>query len=197
MSNYPLAQFASWLEEAKNTPSITEPTAMALATSTKDGQPSVRIVLLKEYDESGFVFYTNLESRKSSELIHNPKASLCFYWMALERQIRIEGNIERVSDAQSDAYFATRPRDSQIGAWASRQSKPLLNRDEFLQAIAEKKAEFEGKEIPRPPFWGGWKLVPEKIEFWKQVEFRLHEREIFTHKESIKSNDWEKSFIYP
>lgn len=170
---------------------------MSLATCSADGQPSVRIVLLKEYDESGFVFYTNLESRKSSELIQNPKATLCFYWMALERQVRIEGTAKRVSDAQSDAYFKSRPRESQIGAWASKQSRQLKNREEFLRAIEDKKTEFEGQEIPRPNFWGGWKLVPQKIEFWQQKEFRLHEREVFTHKGSINGNDWEKSFLYP
>jgi pyridoxamine 5'-phosphate oxidase len=150
-------------------------------------------VLLKEFDERGFVFYTNLESRKSGELKQNPKAALCFYWMPLERQVRIEGDIERVSDSQADAYFATRHRDSQIGAWSSKQSQELASPNNLLQAIADNMARFEGGPVPRPPFWSGWRLVPRKIEFWQQGDFRLHDRKIFFRDDG----KWQVSHLYP
>lgn len=197
MSKNPIEQFSQWLEEAKKNPAITEPTAMSLATATKDGAPSLRIVLLKGLDERGFVFYTNLESRKSHEMKHNPKAAACFYWMALEKQVRIEGKIETVSDGEADKYFASRARDSQIGAWASRQSHVLINRKVLLKEISEKKEEFEGAPVPRPHFWSGWRIIPERIEFWQQGDFRLHEREVFTRDKISGSNDWEIQFLYP
>src|SRR5262249_50398351 len=143
------------------------------------GKPSARIVLLKAFDERGFVFYTNLESRKSREIKANPFAALCFYWMPLDLQVRIEGKIEQVSDAEADAYFATRPRESQIGAWSSLQSRPLDSRDSLVKAVAENTKRFEGKPVPCPPHWSGWRVVPEKIEFWQQGTARLHEREVF------------------
>lgn len=197
MSKNPITQFSEWLEEAKKNPSITEPTAMSLATATKDAVPAVRMVLLKGLDERGFVFYTNLDSRKSSELKENPKAAACFYWMALERQVRIEGKIEAVSDKEADAYFASRARDSQIGAWSSKQSQILPERNVLLQEISNKMAEFEGVPVPRPPFWSGWRIIPQRIEFWQQGDFRLHEREVFTRNKNAASNDWEITFLYP
>lgn len=197
MSKNPITQFSEWLEEAKKNPSITEPTAMSLATATKDAVPAVRMVLLKGLDERGFVFYTNLDSRKSSELKENPKAAACFYWMALERQVRIEGKIEAVSDKEADAYFASRARDSQIGAWSSKQSQILPERNVLLQEISNKMAEFEGVPVPRPPFWSGWRIIPQRIEFWQQGDFRLHEREVFTRNKNAASNDWEIAFLYP
>ncbi len=197
MTKNPINQFSKWLEEAKKNPTIIEPTAMSLATSTKDGMPSVRMVLLKGLDERGFVFYTNLNSRKSVELKQNPKAAGCFYWMPLEQQVRVEGKIEHVSDTEADAYFATRARDSQIGAWVSQQSQILPERVELLQAISDKIAQFDGVSVPRPPFWSGWRLIPNRIEFWQQGDFRLHEREVFTRGANDTSNNWEISFLYP
>lgn len=190
---HPIDQFTQWLEEAKNTATITEPTAMTLATTTPAGKPSARIVLLKAHDKRGFVFYTNLESRKSGEIKSNPYAALCFYWMALDRQIRIEGKIEAVSDAEADAYFASRYRESRIGAWSSKQSRPLSSRDELMQAVADNTAKFEGQEVPRPPFWSGWRVVPSSIEFWQQSDFRLHDREVFT----LDGDVWKTHKLYP
>lgn len=197
MNKNPIEQFSEWLEEAKKNPAIIEPTAMSLATATKDAVPSVRMVLLKVLDERGFSFYTNLGSRKSRELKENPQAAACFYWMPLERQVRIEGKIEAVSDNEADAYFATRPRDSQIGAWASNQSQILPERNVLLQEISNRLAEFEGGPVPRPRFWSGWRIVPEKIEFWQQGDFRLHEREVFTRNKNLSGNNWEIAFLYP
>ena len=189
----PIEKFVKWLDEAKNNKTITEPAAMSLATATADGKPSVRIVLLKEIDERGFVFYTNLESRKSRELKKNPAASLCFYWMPLEKQVRVEGNVHQVSDDEADAYFATRQRDSQIGAWSSEQSQILAQRVDLLQNISNNIARFNDLPVSRPPFWSGWRLSPDKIEFWQQGDFRLHERELFT-----KNGDkWESCTLYP
>lgn len=193
MTINPITQFSAWLEEAKNNSVITEPTAMSLATSSKNGEPSVRMVLLKHLDERGFVFYTNLESRKSHEIKQNPKAALCFYWMPLERQVRIEGKIEQVSDEEADTYFATRQRDSQIGAWSSKQSQVLPQRVDLLQNISENIARFENAPVPRPPFWSGFRLIPNRIEFWQQGDFRLHERELFTR----DGSDWKTSSLYP
>lgn len=189
----PFAQFSDWLEAAKQTPAIAEPTAMTLATVDASGQPSARIVLLKAFDERGFVFYTNLESRKSNEMKQNTKVALCFHWMPLERQVRVEGIVECVSDAEADAYFASRPRGSQIGAWSSQQSATMENREHFLANITANEKKFEGKDVPRPPFWGGWRVVPHAVEFWQQGEFRLHERELY---EKIASG-WKKHHLYP
>ncbi|MDX2072991.1 MAG: pyridoxamine 5'-phosphate oxidase [Alphaproteobacteria bacterium] len=189
----PFAQFSEWLEAAKACKEISEPTAMALATATKDAIPSVRIVLLKGIDERGFVFYTNMASRKSRELIQNPMASVCFHWMPLSRQVRVGGIVERVSDAEADAYFASRPRESQIGAWASQQSEPLASHAALEQAVKEVEKRFEGKEVLRPPHWSGWRLIPQEMEFWQQGKFRLHHREVF-----IRTKDgWDQQLLYP
>ena len=191
----PFARFSEWLEAAKAHPAITEPTAMCLATADRNAMPSARIVLLKAHDERGFVFYTNLESRKSTEIKANPHAALCFWWMALERQIRIEGNLLPVSDDEADAYYASRHRESRIGAWSSKQSQPLANREELLATVEANEARFKGKEeIPRPPFWSGWRVVPNQIEFWQQGEFRLHDREVFTRN---ARGEWECGKLYP
>ncbi len=193
MEKDPIKQFSQWLEEAKKNKSITEPTAVSLATATKEGIPSARMVLLKGLDHRGFVFYTNLTSRKSDELKQNPNAALCFYWMQLERQVRVEGKIERVSDGEADAYFAARPRDSQIGAWASKQSQILEDRNDLLQDVSSIMARFDGVKVPRPPFWSGWRVVPVRIEFWQQGNFRLHEREVFVR----NGDNWAISSLYP
>ena len=189
----PLSRFTEWLDTAKADARIAEPTAMCLATATPSGKPSARMVLLKAHDARGFVFYTNEQSRKGGELIANPYAALCFHWMPLERQIRIEGEIERVSEAEADSYFASRARDSQIGAWASDQSRPLEAREKFLRRMEEVAARFEGKPIPRPPYWGGFRVLPERIEFWQQVEFRLHLREVYTR----AGEGWNIAQLYP
>ena len=189
----PTQKFIQWLDEAKANKAIKEPTAMALATADKDASPSVRIVLLKEVDDRGFVFYTNLESQKSGEIKQNPKAALCFHWMPMERQVRVEGKIEPVSEAEADAYFASRPRESQIGAWSSKQSRELSGKAELMQEIAKNTVKFVGRSVPRPPFWSGWRIKHERIEFWQQGAFRIHDREVFTR----SGNDWAVMKLYP
>jgi pyridoxamine 5'-phosphate oxidase len=188
----PLTQFHAWLSEASAHPAIKEPTAMTLATANASGVPSARIVLLKEASEAGFTFYTNLESRKSRELKQNPHAALVFYWMPLDKQVRIEGTITEVSAAEADAYFATRGREKQLGAWASRQSETLPNRTALEARIAEAAARFPNT-VPRPAHWSGWRLSPQRIEFWIQKDYRLHERELFTR----NAAGWESSALYP
>lgn len=170
-----------------------EPTHMILATSTKQGRPSARVVLLKEVDERGFVFYTNHKSQKGQELQENPYAALVFYWDPLDHQIRIEGKVEKVSDEDADAYWKTRARDSQIGAWASEQSKPLDRRLTFLKKIAQISWKYKGQDIPRPAYWSGFRLIPQKIEFWTKKPFRLHERQIYEK----KGSQWRTHFLYP
>jgi len=175
---------------------IREPTAMALATAGADGRPSVRMVLLKGFDEGGFVFYTNLESRKARELAENPFAALCLHWQPLETQVRIEGRVEPVHAADADAYFATRERGSRIGAWASRQSAPLAAYDHLVRRVAELEARFPGDDIPRPGFWSGYRVVPDRIELWFGRRDRLHERDLYT----LLPGDpprWEKVLLYP
>jgi pyridoxamine 5'-phosphate oxidase len=171
----PIEQFRTWFDEALAA-NLHEPNAMTLATSTPHGRPSVRVVLLKGFDERGFVFYTNYEGRKGEELEANPYCALLFYWGELERQVRVEGRVGRLPDEESDAYFAGRPRGSQLGAWASEQSRPVKDRGALEERLRELEAEYEGREVPRPPFWGGYRVEPEVIEFWQGRENRLHDR---------------------
>ncbi|WP_416908735.1 MAG: pyridoxamine 5'-phosphate oxidase [Polymorphobacter sp.] len=187
-----LPRFAEWLAAAEAT-EPNDPNAVALATATKDGRPSVRIVLLKGWDERGFVIYTNLTGRKSLELKENPRAQLDFHWKTQRRQIRIEGRVEQVSDEEADAYFATRPRLSQAGAWASLQSQPLPDRATFEARLQEVLDRYP-TEIPRPPHWSGWRTVPEQIEFWQDRDGRLHEREVFTR---TPQGGWTTHLLYP
>jgi pyridoxamine 5'-phosphate oxidase len=174
----PIEQFRTWFEEALAA-NLHEPNAMTLSTATLEGRPSARVVLLKGFDERGFVFYTNYEGRKSGELEANPYCALDFYWGELERQVRIEGRAGRISDGESDAYFAGRPRGSQLGAWVSEQSRPVADRGVLERRLRELEAEYEGRVVPRPPFWGGYRVEPEIIEFWQGRENRLHDRLVY------------------
>ena len=174
LADDPLAQFHLWYEEASA--ATTAPDAAALATATRDGRPSARIVLVKRADERGFAFHTNLESRKGGELAANPRAALLFHWRELGRQVRVEGAVERVSDAEADEYFRTRPAGSRLAAWASPQSRPLANRAELDRRYREAEARFAGGEVPLPPHWGGFRVVPDAYEFWQHGEHRLHDR---------------------
>jgi pyridoxamine 5'-phosphate oxidase len=192
MSTDPFALFHDWYTEARTT-ELNDSNAMALATADAAGHPSVRMVLLKGYDERGFVFYTNRESRKAGDLAANPHVALLFHWKSLRRQIRIEGPIGFASDAESDAYFASRSRDSQLGAWASDQSRPLDSRATFEARYAEVQARFEGQPVPRPPHWGGYRVTPERIEFWLDREHRLHERRVFTR----AHDGWSEGMLFP
>jgi pyridoxamine 5'-phosphate oxidase len=176
----PLQRFIALLERARNTPQIAEPTAMTLATVGRDGRPSARVVLLKGADEDGLVFYTNLESRKGREALARPDVALVFWWAPLESQVRFEGPAERVGDEEADAYFATRPRGSQLGAWASAQSSSLATRAELEAKLADVTEKFEGMPVPRPPHWSGLRVRPTAVEFWKNRPDRLHERELYT-----------------
>jgi pyridoxamine 5'-phosphate oxidase len=188
----PLVLFHKWMAEAeKSEPN--DPNAMALATADAEGRPSVRMVLLKSADEGGFVFFTNLESRKGTELQANPHAALCLHWKSLRRQIRAEGRIERVSDQDADTYFATRARASQIGAWASQQSRPLEGRFQLEKRVGEFAAKFGLGKVPRPPHWSGFRLVPERIEFWHDRPFRLHDRFNYRRVDGI----WRLEHLYP
>jgi pyridoxamine 5'-phosphate oxidase len=192
MTDDPFALFDIWFAEAR----ASEPNdgnAMALATSTPDGRPSVRMVLLKGHGPDGFVFYTNLDSRKGGELAANAHVALLFHWKSLRRQIRIEGVVAPVDDATADAYFATRGRDSQLGAWASDQSRPLADRETFEARFAEMQARFEGQDVPRPPRWSGWRVTPDRIEFWQDRAHRLHERNLYVRNGDI----WTKGLLYP
>ncbi|HEX8525706.1 pyridoxamine 5'-phosphate oxidase, partial [Allosphingosinicella sp.] len=182
MAGDPNALFEEWLAEAVLS-EPNDPTAMALATAGSSGRPSVRMVLMKGHDERGFVFYTNTLSRKGEDLAANPRAALLFHWKSLHRQVRIEGPVGPVSEAEADRYFATRARDSQLGAWASDQSRPLAERALFEGRYQEVKARYEGKEVPRPPQWSGYRVEPERIEFWNDRAHRLHERRLFLRSE--------------
>ncbi len=188
----PIGQFREWLAAAEKGEGI-NPNAMALATVTPDGAPDVRMVLLKGADEHGFVFYTNSESRKGEELLNSPRAALCFYWRSLRREVRVEGSVEKTTDAEADTYFASRSRAAQIGAWASLQSRPLEARFELERRIAEYTAKFGVGKVPRPPFWEGYRVVPERIEFWREQRFRLHDRHVYTR----APDGWRVARLYP
>ena len=192
MADDPHALFEEWLAEARLA-EPNDPTAMALATADAEGRPSVRMVLLKGHDARGFVFYTNLDSRKGGELAANPRAALLFHWKSLRRQVRIEGPAGPVSEAEADAYFATRSRDSQLGAWASDQSRPLEARALFEARYEETRRRFDGGEVPRPPRWSGWRVAPERFEFWTDRDHRLHERRLFVR----AGEGWSEGLLYP
>ena len=190
----PFALFQEWLKDAeKSEPN--DPTGMALATVDDEGLPNVRMVLLKAADERGFVFYTNFESQKGHELLAAKKAALCFHWKSLRRQVRIRGPVEVVSDAEADAYFASRPRDSRIGAWASQQSRPLESRFALETAVAMYAAKYAIGNVPRPPYWSGFRLRPVSIEFWHDRPFRLHDRVAF--RRQSPDGSWSKTRLYP
>ena len=190
----PFALFEAWLNEAiKSEPN--DPNAMALATVDQDGLPDVRMVLMKGFDAEGFVFYSHIASAKGRELAANPKAALLFHWKSLRRQVRIRGPVSAVTQAEADAYFATRPKQAQIGAWASKQSQPLESRFAFEQAIAKVAAKYMVGEVPRPPGWSGWRIAPLQFEFWHDRPFRLHDRLEF-RREALQL-PWTKTRLYP
>ena len=189
----PLRLFAEWLADA-TAKEPNDPNAVALATVDENGLPNVRMVLLKGYDEAGFVFYTNFESTKGREILGQRKAAMCFHWKSLRRQIRLRGPVEIVGDAEADAYYASRPRGSRIGAWASKQSRPLEGRFALERAVAEYTARYAIGEIPRPPHWSGFRIVPQTIEFWHDRPFRLHDRVVFARRED---GGWEKTRLFP
>ena len=188
----PFQLFSDWFAEARGS-EPNDPDAMALATATPDGRPSVRMILLKGHGPDGFTFYTNLDSRKGAELAANSRAALLFHWKSLRRQVRIEGAVEPVPDQDADAYFATRSRDSQLGAWASWQSRPLDARPTFEKRYEEMARRFDGAEVPRPPRWSGYRLKPELFEFWTDRPHRLHERRLFTS----QGSGWREGLLYP
>ncbi|HOD51812.1 MAG TPA: pyridoxamine 5'-phosphate oxidase [Candidatus Hydrogenedentes bacterium] len=189
----PIALFDTWLREARQA-GVPLPESMALATIAPGGQPSVRMVLLKHADSDGFVFYTNINSRKAADLKANPRAALCFHWPELGRQVRVEGSVTPVSGAEADAYFATRPRESQLGAWASPQSSVLSSREELELRFSRAGLEYQGRDVPRPPFWSGCRLRPAQIEFWKELPNRLHDRVLYIR---ALAGGWAAQRLYP
>jgi pyridoxamine 5'-phosphate oxidase len=191
----PIARFRELLDQAIAIPRdrLPEPTAFALATVDANGQPSARIVLLKNVDERGFVFYTNYESRKGRELLATHKAAMCFHWQSMEVQVRVEGAVETVSDAEADAYFASRARGSQVGAWASIQSRPMGSQSDLDARVAEMEQRFAGRSVPRPPHWSGFRVVPQRIEFWRSMPSRLHVRHVYTR----DGDGWSVTQLYP
>jgi pyridoxamine 5'-phosphate oxidase len=188
----PIAMFRAWFDDARDA-GIFLPERVAIATADRDGVPSVRMMLLKGLDERGFVFYTNYESRKGVELDQNPRAALCFHWPVLERQVRVEGPVERITQEESEAYFQTRPRGSQLGAWASDQSRGLADREALERRFREHEDKFHGGDVPLPPFWGGYRVRPERIEFWQGRANRLHDRLMYTR----SSEGWEICRLNP
>jgi pyridoxamine 5'-phosphate oxidase len=190
----PFALFGEWLEEAAGS-EVNDPNAMSLATVDADGLPNVRMVLLKGFDENGFVFYTNLESQKGTEILAHMKAAICLHWKSLRRQVRVRGLVEQVCDAEADEYYNSRARDSRIGAWASQQSRPLESRFALEKAVAKYAARYAIGEVPRPPYWSGFRIRPLYIEFWKDGAFRLHDRVVF--RRETPEADWAKSRLYP
>ncbi len=188
----PFALFEAWLAEAEAA-EPNDPTAMTLATAMPAGLPSARMVLMRDWDERGFVFYTNLGSRKSDEIKANAQAALLFHWKSLRRQIRIEGAVSAVDDAQADRYFAGRPRVSKLGAWASDQSRPMPSREVFEARLAEMDRRFPSEDVPRPESWSGWRVTPEYFEFWQDIRFRLHDRRVFKR----AGDGWETGRLYP
>ncbi len=192
----PIDLFNRWFEEATQK-ELNDPNAMALATVGPDGRPSLRIVLLKGIQDGHFVFYTNLESRKGIELLECPHAALCFHWKSLRRQVRIEGDVIQVTDAQADAYFSTRPLGAQIGAWASKQSRRLSGRKELEEATAQYALNFGDDPVPRPPHWSGFSVAPRVIEFWEEQPFRLHNRLVYTKENNTEGDSWTQIRLYP
>lgn len=189
----PFKKFSTWIDKAVATKEIVEPTAMCLSTVAEGGLPSSRMILLKKFDERGFCFFTNLTSRKGKELNSNKNVALCFYWGALGFQVRIEGVVEKVSIEEADEYFSSRRRGSQVGAWASKQSHEMQEWSEFEERIKTISADFAGQEIPRPPFWSGFRVIPKRIEFWEEGEFRIHRREVYER----NLEGWIVKKIYP
>jgi len=192
LATSPFVQFESWMADAVNA-EVNDPNAMIVATVAADGRPSLRTVLLKGVDETGFVFYTNKESRKGDELAANPYAALLFYWKSLHRQIRIEGSVESVTDAEADAYFATRARVSRLGAWASQQSRPLEQRSILEARLAETDRRYPN-DIPRPGYWSGYRVVPEMFEFWQDMPYRLHDRTVYRRS---RDGGWQQGKLFP
>ncbi|QIK95278.1 pyridoxamine 5'-phosphate oxidase [Sphingomonas sp. HDW15A] len=192
MADDPITLFDDWLAEARAA-EPNDPEAMALATADSEGRPSVRMVLLKGHGPDGFSFFTNAGSRKGGELAANPAGSLLFHWKSLRRQVRIDGMVEKLSDREADDYFATRGRDSQLGAWASDQSRPLDSRETFENRFNAAGSRFEGQDVPRPAYWTGFRLIPERIEFWEDRPHRLHHRRLFTR----NGDSWAEGLLYP